>query len=76
MNRKRCERKWSWPNLRYYPGIFLNVIRSFVVFVTTYKNTTQGQSTIIHPSRIKINFILLALTTSLVYVFRMRAVYC
>jgi len=27
MNWKGCERKWSWPNLRYYPGICLEGLR-------------------------------------------------
>jgi hypothetical protein len=24
MNWKECKRKWSWPNLKYHTGIFLN----------------------------------------------------
>jgi hypothetical protein len=27
MNWKRCGRKWSWPNLRYYPDICLEGLR-------------------------------------------------
>jgi hypothetical protein len=27
MNWKGHGRKWSWPNLRYYPGIFLEGLR-------------------------------------------------
>jgi hypothetical protein len=25
-NEFECGRKWSWPNLRYYPGIHLEVL--------------------------------------------------
>jgi hypothetical protein len=28
MNWKGCGRKWSWPNLRYYLGIFLEGLRN------------------------------------------------
>lgn len=27
MNLKRCGQKWSWPNIRYYPGICLDGLR-------------------------------------------------
>jgi hypothetical protein len=27
MNWKECGRKWSWPNLRYCPSIFLEKLR-------------------------------------------------
>jgi hypothetical protein len=27
MNWKGCGRKWSWPNLKYYPGICLEGLR-------------------------------------------------
>jgi hypothetical protein len=30
MNWKGCGRKWLWPNLRYYPGIFLEALRKTI----------------------------------------------
>jgi hypothetical protein len=30
MNWKGCERKWSWPNLRHYTGIYLEGLRKTI----------------------------------------------
>jgi hypothetical protein len=30
MNRRECGRKWSWPNLRYKPSIYLEALRKTI----------------------------------------------
>jgi hypothetical protein len=50
MNWKGYGRKWSWPNLRYYPRISLEVLRKTMENLSQY-SWTLGQDLNLGPKK-------------------------